>query len=84
MPDMNTIRQQRKQRQAWAESDPVSLVAAAKQALYTELPNGQQGEKATLPVSVSAPLEEIITRFEQQTRASLGTASFTMSQSGQS
>jgi hypothetical protein len=64
------IQQEQTERQQWAGLDPVTLVAAARKSLYSQIPSGNGGD---LPVSVSAPLEELITRFEQQTRASLGT-----------
>lgn len=58
---------QRQQRQEWAGCDPFTLVSAAKHTLYSSDVQGQQGSSEAL-----APLEEIISRFEQQTRASLG------------
>lgn len=69
---MQQIQQEQKERQQWASLDPVTLVVAARNSLYTEI---QHGSGNPLPVSVAAPLEELITRFEQQTRASLGTSS---------
>jgi hypothetical protein len=63
------IQQEQTERQQWAGLDPVTLVAAARKSLYSQIPSNG----GDLPVSVSAPLEELITRFEQQTRASLGT-----------
>lgn len=57
------------QTQQWAGCDPFTLVSAAKQTLYKEVaPQAGGNSSETL-----GPLEEIISRFEQQTRASLGT-----------
>lgn len=75
MATMDEIRQLQQAKQPWVECDPVTLVTAARQAVYggvlqqTSQPGQQQQQ------DVIGPLEEVITRFEQQTRASLG-ASF--------
>lgn len=53
----------------WLSCDPVTLVTAARDALY------QQVDGEDTPAA--GPIEEVISRFEQQTRAAIGRASFT-------
>lgn len=64
--EMAELRQQGKQKAIWLNCDPVTLVAAAREQLYTE-----QGEEASV-----SPIEEVLTRFEHQTRAVIGSGSF--------
>lgn len=69
--EMQQLREQGKQKAIWLNCDPVTLVAAAREQLYTD-----QGEEASV-----SPIEEVLTRFEHQTRAVIGTGSFTSSPS---
>jgi hypothetical protein len=66
--DISEAKKQQQQTSEWAACDPFTLVSAARSTLYGEV-QPQHSSGATLK-----PLEEIISRFEQQTRASLGSS----------
>jgi hypothetical protein len=59
-------------RKDWAGCDPLALVEATRDAL-----NEIQGDLPDHRVDeVAGPLEEIVTRFEMQSRAALGSVTF--------
>lgn len=60
------VRQQQQQKQVVREADPLTLLALAREELYTDVPKANRG-------SLHA-IEEVITRMETQTRAIAGTA----------
>lgn len=66
--DVQQAQKQSKQRAQWATCDPFTLVAAAKETLYGEIQQNSNGGSDQIH-----PLEEVLARFEQLTRASLGT-----------
>lgn len=55
------------EKQLWLSCDPVTLVTAARDALYAQVED---------ETPAAGPIEEVISRFEQQTRAGIGRAAF--------
>lgn len=72
--DINQVMQQSKKKQQVASADPVSIVSLAKQGLYSP-------EDLTPNSPTFWALEEIVARFEQGSRAHLGTGTFTQQKS---
>lgn len=68
--DYNQAKSRNKQREQWAKSDPFTLVSAAKHTLFSEIQ--PQGQSQQLTPEQLAPLEEVISRFEDQCRAIAG------------
>lgn len=67
--EFNQAKARTKQAKQWAQSDPITLVSAAKHTLYSEIGNGGSSPSP----DQLAPLEEVLSRFEQQCRAISGT-----------
>lgn len=69
--DIRTAQQGAREQQEWAACDPFTLVAAARDSLHGQVKSQVQDPQVTMP------LEELISRFDQQTRASLGAGLYT-------
>lgn len=68
MDSIEKIQQKSKEKQVWAGMDPVTLVSAAREGLYDLTPEQRQ--------TLEGPIEEVLNRFDQQTRAALGHSQF--------
>lgn len=66
MPDVKELTRQQTEKQQWHACDPVTLVAIAREKLY----------EVTQDMEDLAPIEEVLARFEQQSRATIGGAQF--------
>lgn len=67
MKEPQEYERQAGERQAWAGCDPVTLIAAARDGLHEV-----GGASSSQQTKALHPLEEVISRFEAQTRAGFG------------
>jgi hypothetical protein len=73
--DLQKFIGQSSEKAQWTALHPMALVAAAREAVYSEIPQSQRSQP-----NVIGPLEEVISRFEQQTRVALGSGSYAPTQ----
>lgn len=62
--DERQLQEQAQHKQKWGACDPITLVASVRQGVYSD--------SAKLDADLLSGIEEVLSRFDQQTRATIG------------